>query len=364
MAIGQKLLATCSAAALIFAGSSAALAGSTAYKYDALGRVTRATDADGTVITYGYDPAGNRTVKSIVNGTNHAPVASADSVSTLANTALDFDPRANDTDADSDPLTITSVGPPSHGAVTISPTATILHYVPTTSYAGTDSFTYTVSDGRGGTASATVSMTVSTSNHAPVANSDSITTALNTAKTFDPRTNDTDADGNALTITGVTNGAHGTATSTGSSVTFTPTTGYSGSDSFSYTISDSQPGGTATGSVTVSITSGNQPPLAVYDSIYFTTSGGGTVTYDAYVLSNDSDPDGDTLTITSVSTPDNGAAASIVSNHIHLTSLHLGVTTFTYTISDGHGNTATASVEIDRERPGGACGGAGQPACP
>jgi YD repeat-containing protein len=300
-------------------------------------------------------PAGTAvgSVSVTVTSANVPPVANADSVTTAANTPLTFDPRVNDTDANGNNLTITAATSPAHGSA--SYTGTSITYTPTTGYAGSDGLSYTISDGAGGTATAAVTITVTSTNHAPVANADSVTTASGSAVTFDPRTNDTDADGNALTVTGATTPSHGSTSYTGTSVSYTPSSGYSGADSFSYTISDGA-GGAATGSVSVTVTAGNQPPVAVADSIYFTTTTIGVMAYDVYVLANDTDSDGDTLTITGFSPPTN-ATASIVSGHIHLTGLHLGTTTFTYTISDGHGHTATATVTIDREYDEGGGGG-------
>src|SRR3569833_2989905 len=81
-------------------------------------------------------------------------------------------------------------------------------------------------------------VTVNGTNHAPVANTDTVATGINAAVTFDPLANDTDADYDALTITAKTNGSHGTvAINSGATLTYTPTTGYTGSDSFTYTIS-------------------------------------------------------------------------------------------------------------------------------
>jgi hypothetical protein len=196
-----------------------------------------------------------------------------------------------------------------------------------------------------------------------VANNDTTTTPMNTAKTLDPRANDTDADGDTLSVTAVGAASHGTTAYTSTSVTYTPTTSYTGADSFTYSLSDGH-GGTA--SATVSMTVGNGAPTAVNDSVFFTTTGIGVTTYDVYPLTNDTDPDGDTLTLSSFTTPTNSATASIVSGHIHLTGVHYGVTTFSYTISDGHAHNATASVSLDREHDGDgdACGNPGQPTCP
>ena len=95
------------------------------------------------------------------------------------------------------------------------------------------------------------------SNTVPNAVNDSITTDQNMAHTFNPRSNDTDADGDSLTITGKTNGSNGTVSFTSSNVTYTPNNNYTGSDSFTYTISDGNGGAdTATVNVTVNATGG------------------------------------------------------------------------------------------------------------
>jgi parallel beta-helix repeat protein len=89
---------------------------------------------------------------------NQAPTAQADSAETVALTAISIDVLANDTDPDGDPLAILSFTQPSHGAVT--QVSGGLRYAPASGYVGTDAFTYTISDGRGGTSTTTVSLDV------------------------------------------------------------------------------------------------------------------------------------------------------------------------------------------------------------
>jgi YD repeat-containing protein len=414
----------------------------TAYSYDSLGRLVGVTFTDGgssKTVTYAYDAAGNRTqVTSALGGPNRAPAAVTDSKTTALNTMLSFDPRTNDTDPDGDGLTVAATTNGAHGTVTS--TTTSVTYTPATGYTGSDSFTYTISDGHGGTAVGTVNVAVGTTNQPPnavddaratqknialtfdprtndtdpegnalavagktdgangtvtygstsvtytpnsgfaggdtftytlsdghggldtatvtmtvngppVAITDSRSTALNTAFTFDPRANDTDPEGNPLTITAKTNGAHSASvTFTSTSVTYTPVTGYTGADSFTYSISDGQ-GGSATGTVSVTVNAANTAPVAVDDGAVRLI--GDPATQSIYVLANDYDLDGDALTITSVTTPSHGATATIVGNHIVVTSASFIGTGFFYTISDGHGGTDTGTVELFVERDDG-----------
>jgi YD repeat-containing protein len=341
----------------------------TTYGYDALGRLVSVTYPDGQTINYAYDAAGNRTQLTPI----HNPVANPDTGSTPMNTAVTLSVLANDTDSVSGhTLTISSVTTPSHGATSIVTSSTQIQYTPATGYTGADSFTYTISDAHSGTATATVSMTVTSTNHAPVANTDSVTTAYNTAATgITVLANDTDADSDTLTITSATNGSHGTVTvNSGTTVTYTPTSGYSGSDSFTYTISDGH-GGTATGTVNVTVSApANVAPVANDDStLASATYTGGTlgvkpsVTFDP--RANDTDADGDTLSITATT---NGTYGTVTHTGVSVTyTTNVGykattslTDTFTYTISDGHGHTATATVTVDVEVDDGTGGLGGQ----
>jgi hypothetical protein len=93
--------------------------------------------------------------------TNHAPTPAPDALLVNPNQATILNVLANDTDPDGDPLTVTAVTTPQHGTAALNSNGTVT-YTPTTGYTGTDAFSYTVSDGRGGTASAAVTLTVGT----------------------------------------------------------------------------------------------------------------------------------------------------------------------------------------------------------
>jgi Bacterial Ig domain/Divergent InlB B-repeat domain/RTX calcium-binding nonapeptide repeat (4 copies) len=92
---------------------------------------------------------------------DRSPTPADDSVRTGRNQPVDVDVRANDSDPDGDALAVESVTQPQHGSAAIQPDGTV-RYTPADGFEGTDSFTYTVGDGRGGTATAAASVHVAT----------------------------------------------------------------------------------------------------------------------------------------------------------------------------------------------------------
>jgi len=273
---------------------------------------------------------------------NQAPIARNDAATTPFGQPVTIDALANDSDPDGDTLTLLEVGAPAHGAAVISAGKVV--YTPAAGYSGNDRFTYTIGDGHGATATATITVTVApVPNRAPVAVDDAASAIVGQALTIAVLANDSDPDGDTLTITSLTVPLHGSAAIAGGAVVYTPAAGYSGSDRFAYTISDGH-GGSATATVTVTIAPlPNQPPLAVDDTA--SVIPGASVTIP--VLANDSDPDGDTLTITAVGAPGLGSAAISGATIVYtaLTGV-AGTDRFTYTISDGRGGTATATVTV------------------
>jgi len=135
-----------------------------------------------------------------------------------------------------------------------------------------DTFSYTVSDGIGGTSTASVTVTVGAppSNSSPDAVNDARSTSVNTAVVIPVLDNDSDLDSDTLNVTNVTQGSNGSVSiNSDNTVTYTPNTGFTGNDSFTYTISDGN-GGTDSASVNVNVSTGNGPYLGyeVGTSIY------------------------------------------------------------------------------------------------
>ena len=194
-----------------------------------------------TVTCEGAGGSGSATARVTVNA---PPVAVDDTARTAFDMAIEIAVLANDMDADGDDLTVTAVTTPANGAAEITSDAngndTLVTYTPRSGHSGADTFDYTVSDG---TDSATASVRV-TVNAPPAAVDDTARTAFETAKVIEVVANDTDADGDDLTVTAVTMPANGAAEITSDAngndtrVTYTPRSMYSGADAFRYTVSD------------------------------------------------------------------------------------------------------------------------------
>ncbi|PID48466.1 MAG: hypothetical protein CR991_11680 [Proteobacteria bacterium] len=276
---------------------------------------------------------------------NQAPVAGNDSIAIDYNTIKVFsanDLLLNDSDADNDALSIISNTQPANG--TLTRTVNSFTYEPKTNFSGTDSFEYTVSDGHEHTATATVTLNIGVApNQAPKALQDEANTAYETSVTISVLANDTDQDGDTLTINGVTQGNNGNVITDGNSVTYIPNTGFSGTDSFTYTIDDGR-GGTDTATVNVVVDAApNQAPTANNDAA--TTPYETAITID--VLSNDADPEHDSLTLVSASEASHGTTSVVAGKVVYTPNAgYAGSDSFSYTIKDGNGNTANGTVNI------------------
>ena len=252
-------------------------------------------------IADGHGGTDTATVNITVLPENNAPVADDDAISTVEDNAGSTNVLAGDADVDGDTLSVSSASPAAtHGTVSCA-AGGVCTYTPSANYNGPDSFDYTVSDGRGKSDTGTVTVTVLPGNDAPVAVDDSLSTAEETAGQVDVLPNDTDLESDSLSVTGSTNGAHGTASCDATTCTYTPALDYTGADTFTYTVSDGK-GGTDTGSVSVTVTGVNDAPVADDDALTTDEETPGNVS----VLVGDTDVDGDTLTVASPSDPTTG----------------------------------------------------------
>lgn len=285
------------------------------------------------------------------------PVAVDDTAQTCLVTPVNIDVLANDSDPDPEAtLSLSSVGTPSNGTASVVTVADkqYAQYVPVAGFSGTDTFTYTVANSHSELNTATVTVTVLNDN-APVAGPDSAICLMNRSVDVDVLANDSDPDpGDAISITsgGITTSAGGYAgVAYGSDKQwyfYYPPTDFIGTDTFQYTIADSQ-GGTATGTVTIQVVE-HLPPVAVDDTSQ--TSINAPVDID--VLGNDSDPDWNAISISSVGAPASGGTTSVITTEWGAQYItyqpaigFVGTDTFTYTIANSYGIAATATARVD-----------------
>src|SRR5690606_36625183 len=176
-----------------------------------------------------------------------------------------------------------------------------VRYLPNKDFNGTDSFTYTVSDSRGGQATASVMVTVTPVNDPPVARNDSVSTTRGKAVTISVLDNDTDPDGDPLTVAITKQPSKGAGSVDSGKIIYAPSSNFTRQDSRTYQITDAE-GLSSSAVVTINVTGPNRNPVASHDSV--TTKE--DTPFHIPVLANDSDPDGDPLTIVSVTQPSNG----------------------------------------------------------
>ena len=283
------------------------------------------------------------TVSVTVSPVNDKPDAVNDVATTSEETAIEISVLSNDSDPENDPLSVTSVGSPAHGVVTISNTQSLI-YTPTTDFDGNDSFNYSISDGNGGQDTATVVLTVNPLNDAPLAVDDAAFTEGSTAVVIDLLANDSDVDGDTLSILSMTQGSNGRVSDNGDgSVAYAPDSGFSGLDVFGYTISDGA-GGSDTAFVTVIVGSGQDNVTANDDSAI--TAEDAPVFIDA--LTNDSAADDSPLVILTVGAAMHGAITISDTQYIIYTpdANYHGQDTFTYIAGDGDQSADTATVVV------------------
>jgi Ca2+-binding RTX toxin-like protein len=183
---------------------------------------------------------------------NRAPIASADSAVVPEDGSVEINVLANDFDPDGDPISIVAVSEATHGTV-LQKTGGALLYTPRSDFNGNDSFTYRIADDKYGKSYGKVTVTVTPQPDPPIARPDTISAVAGRAFTIRPLDNDSDPDGDPISLRSFTAPTRGTVVAgPGDSLTYTASAGASGADSFTYTIVDTT-GRTATGLVTVDV---------------------------------------------------------------------------------------------------------------
>lgn len=215
------------------------------------------------------DLAGNTSnVATVTIRVNAPPTAEDDTASGVQNEPVTIDVLANDSDPDGsgslDPATVAISDPPENGSAIVEADGRIT-YQSAANFTGVDTFAYTVGDGDGAVSNeATVSVTVSeTPNVPPTATDDVATTNDGTPVTIDVLANDRDADGtlNPATVTVQNEPGEGSvAVNADGTVTYTPDSGFSGTDTFTYTVADDAGEASDAATVTVTVNAAAKPP--------------------------------------------------------------------------------------------------------
>ncbi|HUG69286.1 MAG TPA: Ig-like domain-containing protein, partial [Pirellulaceae bacterium] len=318
--------------------------------------IARGEELDGNMALAATIRAGGTEVPEV---SNSAPIASDDQFTVNENSVLTVTAASgvlnNDTDVDGDTLTATLLTQPTHGTLNFNVNGSFT-YTPTSGsgFFGTDTFTYRAHDGIASSNTATVTITVNPLNPAPITAADSYTLEEDSVLTVNAANgvlaNDSAPGGATLTAVLVEGPAHGTLSlNADGSFTYTPVANFSATDAFTYAASDGTRTSGAT-TVTITVLPHSDAPVAVNDG--FTTMVDQTLVINAAagVIANDSDPNGDSLTVTLQSSPANGAIALSGDGSFTYTpnTGFTGTDSFTYTASDGSltSNTATVTITV------------------
>jgi gliding motility-associated-like protein len=299
-------------------------------------------DADGDCST--------ATVTITVWSVNDLPVAVDDHYTTNEGVQATGNLSTNDTPSGDGGNIWSKASDPQHGMVTVNADGTFV-YTPNAHYYGTDSFIYEVTDANGDKAMATATITVNAMSLPPVAVDDVNSTSVDKPVSGQLLTNDSDPNNGVLTVnvTPVKNPDNGVVTiNSDGTYTYYPNAGFTGTDNFRYQVCNDR-GLCSTASVTITVVKGtgtvNNPPVATDDN--YTGKKDKQVT--GNILSNDYDPDGNTISLDQVGVkPIHGTVTvnpdgtfTYVPN-----AGYVGTDNFTYTINDGKGGTASAIVTL------------------
>lgn len=195
---------------------------------------------DGKVFFFGH--------KDEMQPENSPPIAEDDAFEGLEDQTIEGNVLDNDSDPDGDPISVISFTQPANGSVVVEPDGSFV-YSPLSEFTGPDAFDYTISDGRGGTDTATVTIIINPvddcppKNLPPIAAKDIFTAEFNTEFTGNVLDNDTDPDGDPLSVLINTQPQNGTVVmQPDGTFTYHPNKDFEGDDSFEYVVTDGRGG--------------------------------------------------------------------------------------------------------------------------
>ncbi|MDA9841772.1 Ig-like domain-containing protein, partial [Candidatus Marinimicrobia bacterium] len=278
------------------------------------------------------------TISATINPINDAPTVEDITASIDTRNSSSTNITLNASDVDGNTVTFSLSSQTSNG--TISLNNNVAQYTPDTDFEGTDSFTFTASDGTLSSNTGTVTITIDTED-TPTTNNVSSSTNEDTSVTI--ALDGSDEDGDNLTYTVVTNPSNGTATVSGATVIYQPSLNFNGNDSFTYKANDGTSDSNIS-TVSISITAVNDVPVSESGSLTTDEDTDGSISLTA------SDVENDNLSFSIIAQPSNGSVSLSGNTATFSPSTNFnGSDLFSFITTDGIGfsNEATISLTIN-----------------
>ncbi len=291
----------------------------------------QATDANGVSNT--------ATMSITVNGVNDVPVCTGFAPAAVAEDTQQSGTITTCADVETGTLTYSKVGDPLHGSAAVNADGSWT-YTPAANYNGTDSLTFRASDGTAFSGTATISITVTPVNDAPVATAAAVTTSEDTSKAITLAGSDVES--SPLTYSVVTWPTHGTLSGIAPNLTYTPAANYHGPDSFTFKVNDGALD-SAPATVSLTVTPVNDAPVCTG-----ATGTGAEDTLQSGTLGPCSDVDGNTLAYSRVANAAHGSATVAANGDWTYTPVanYTGLDSFAFRATDGILNSASTTVSI------------------
>jgi len=294
------------------------------------------------VVVDGKGGIARGTVTIYVSSVNDFPIANDDTTETPEDSPITIDVLKNDTDPDDTLLHVTGVTA-SSGVVSINADNTLL-FIPKANFSGNVVLSYIISDGSGGSAQADVFVTVTSANDAPIAANDSTTINEDIPTVIEVLKNDTDIDGDILTLSDVEiiSGGGRVAINGSKTLTFIPDAEFNGTVQLSYVVIDGL-GGSATGLVSVRVNPVNDEPVLSDSS----TDTDQNMSLSINALINALDVDNDPLSLISASALNGSVTLDGLGIMTYMPALNFsGEDLLSYRVGDGQGGFASAKISI------------------
>jgi len=273
-------------------------------------------------------------VSITVEPVNDAPNANPQALQVNEDVTLAIELTA--ADVDNDTLVFQIASSPQNGVVT--GTAPSLIYNPNQDFTGSDSFTFSVSDGELSSDITVISISVVSVNDAPIAQDESLSTDEDVAVNI--VLNASDIDGDGLTFELLSQPQNGVLSGSTPNLTFTPNANFNGNDSFTFRVSDGSLASDVS-QVSISVTAINDAPVAGAQTVVVDEDSSVQTTLVA------TDVDGDTLSYTVATPPENGVLSGDAPDLIYQPNADFnGTDSFTYFVSDGLSSSETIEVGI------------------